>query len=118
MANRLQKFIYLLSAESPILLIIAIVWLIEKSSFLNPITISWKNPLILFIIVVVSIVTFNISFNYGRNHLQIMEVNGSEFYCGDGWMVGYVAAYLFPLITFKFGEVIIPVATIVAVAWL
>lgn len=40
MANKLQKLIYFTSAESPIIVMFAIVWLIEKSTWEKLLTVS------------------------------------------------------------------------------
>jgi len=109
MANRLQKFIYIVSAESPILIFFGIVWLIEKSSWTKPFVISWKIPLLLMIIAVISVVIFNISFNYGKKHLQTIQITGTNISCGDGWIVAYVVSYLLPFASFQFGTYIKPV---------
>ncbi|SEL98337.1 hypothetical protein SAMN04487770_12262 [Butyrivibrio sp. ob235] len=115
MANRLQKFIYTVSAESPILIFGGIVWLIKKSTWSNPIVISWKVPLVMLAIVGIIMVIFNISFNYGKKHLQTMRVTGTDISCGDGWIVAYIISYLLPFATFQFESYIKPVLGIIIV---
>ncbi len=115
MANRLQKFIYIVSAESPILIFFGIVWLIEKSTWTKPFVISWKVPLLLMIIAVVSIMVFNIFFNYGKKHLQTIKVTGTDLSCVDGWIVAYVISYLLPFASLQFGTYIKPVLALMLV---
>lgn len=114
MANRLQKFIYFLSAETPILFVFALVWLIEKSDFkAAPVVISWKVPVILIVISVVLLWLFNRSFNFGLKHLQTMRVTASDISGGDTWIVAYVITYLLPLASFQFGEFVKPVVAVI-----
>ena len=113
MANRLQKLIYFTSAESPIIVVFAIVWLIEKSSWEKPIDISWEVPLFLLLISVSLVVVFVISFKCGMKNLQKIPVKGLDIAGGDSWIVAYVVSYLAPFMSFKFGDVILPVAGIV-----
>lgn len=115
MANRLQKFIYFVSAESPFFIIFALVWMIEKSTWTKPIVVSWKVPTLLVLMTVLAVVIFNISFNYGRKHLQIIQVTGTDISCGDRWIVAYVITYLLPLASFQFGGYIKPVFVLVIV---
>ena len=112
MANRLQKFIYFFSAVSPILLMLAIVWLIEKSSWAAPVSVSWKIPIILIIIAVMSIIIFNFSFNYGKKHLQSINVIGNNYSNDDSWIIGYVITYLFPFAELKFEDYILPIVAV------
>lgn len=115
MANRFQKLIYFLSAESPIIIMFAIVWLIEKSTWTKPIQISWKVPLLLLLISVALVATFNVSFNYGMKNLQKIPVKCTDITGGDPWIVAYVITYLLPLASFQFGEMVKPVVGIVIV---
>ena len=115
MANRVQKLIYFLSAESPIMVIFALVWLVEKSTWTKPLQISWKVPLILLLVSVVLVTLFNISFNYGMKNLQKIPVKGSDITGGDPWIVAYVITYLLPLASFQFGELVKPIVGIVIV---
>jgi hypothetical protein len=115
MANRFQKLIYFLSAESPILVMVAIVWLIEKSTWIKPISISWKVPTLLIIVSVFLILTFNRAFNYGKENLQKTHVTCSDISGGDAWIVAYIITYMLPLAEFQFGEIIKPVVGIMIV---
>lgn len=109
MANRIQKLLYFLSAESPILIMFAIVWLIEKSTWSKPISISWKIPTILITLSVLLIIAFNYSFDYGKKNLQTIPVSATEISGGDEWIVAYIISYILPLAEFQFGEMIKPV---------
>ena len=115
MGNRFQKLIYFLSAESPILIMFAIVWLIEKSTWTKPINISWKVPALLIIVSILLIIIFNRSFNYGKENLQKIHVTGTDISGGDAWIVAYIATYLLPLTEFQFGGLIKPIVGIVIV---
>ena len=109
MANRIQKLLYFLSAESPILIMFAIVWLIEKSTWSKPISISWKIPTILITLSVLLIIAFNYSFDYGKKNLQTIPVSATEISGGDEWIVAYIISYILPLAEYQFGEMIKPV---------
>ena len=105
MANRFQKCIYYLSAEAPVLIVLAVLWLIQKSSFKKTFTISWKVPLLLICIAILMIAVFNKFFKKAESELSIMEISGSEYKCIDGWLVGYAVAYLLPLASLTLGDV-------------
>lgn len=104
MSNRLQKGIYYLSAASPILIVSAIVWIIKKSSWTDPVSISWEIPALLLAISALSIAAFIVSFQFGKRNLQIITVNGTNISNGDGWIVAFAGTYLIPLLSFPFGE--------------
>ena len=106
MANRFQKFIYYLSAEAPVLMILAIVWLIEKSIWTKPVRISWAVPLILMAVAILLIIVFYAFFKKAKTELTIMEIAGSEYKCIDGWLVAYVISYLLPFSSLVLGDVI------------
>lgn len=106
MANRLQKFIYYFSAEAPVLLILAIVWLIEKSSWTKKIDISWEVPLILCIVAISLVIAFCVFFNKAKADLSVMEIMGAKYKCIDGWLVAYIVSYLIPFISLSVGEVV------------
>lgn len=115
MANRFQKLIYFLSAESPILIMFALVWLIKKSTWAKPISISWKIPVLLLILSILLIIIFNRSFNYGKKNLQKIHVTCSDISGGDAWIVAYIITYLLPLAEFQLGGIIKPIIGIVIV---
>ena len=91
MANRFQKFIYYLSAEAPVIILLAIWLLIQGQSPLVPV--------ILFAIAILLLVAFVLFFRKAKNQLSILEVSGSKFKCIDGWLVGYIVTYLLPFVS-------------------
>ncbi|MDO4808533.1 MAG: hypothetical protein Q4A04_01000 [Eubacteriales bacterium] len=105
MANRFQKFIYYISAESPVMIIFALLWILQKSSFTEPVFISWKIPTVLITIAVASILMFNCFFRKAKTDLSILQVTGSEFKCIDGWLFAYVVSYLLPFTSLAIGDV-------------
>ncbi len=112
MANRFQKFIYFLSAETPILIVFAVVWLIEKSTWTKPISVSWKVPMVLIVISAILIMAFDLFFKYAIKDLQIIQVAGADISGGDAWIIAYIISYMLPLASFKFGEFTKPVISI------
>lgn len=115
MANRFQKLIYFLSAETPILIVFAVVWLIEKSTWTKPISVSWKVPMILIVISVLLSIAFGHFFKYAIKNLQTIQVTGADISGGDAWIIAYIISYMLPLASFKFGEFIKPVIGIMIV---
>ena len=115
MANRFQRLIYFLSAESPILFVFAIVWFIEKSTWTKPIAISWKVPLVLIVMSVFLFICFDCFYNYAIRNLQIVSVTDADISGGDAWIIAYIISYLFPLASFRFGEIVKPVIVIIVV---
>jgi len=97
MANRFQKFIYFLSAEAPIMFVFAAVWKVQKN--------SWKVPIISIVIGILLIILFEDFFRKAKSTLSVLDVEGSEFRCIDGWMMVYITTYLFPFVSLKFGDV-------------
>lgn len=88
MPNRIQKLLYFLSAEAPILIMLAIVWAIQNT--------DWKVPVLLISIAVVVILMFNFSFNYAKKNLPGIPVRVTDLANGDEWIVAYVISYLLP----------------------
>ena len=115
MANKIQKFIYFLSAISPILIVFAVVWLIKNSTWEKPISLNWKIPLILILISFVNIFVFYCSFNFAKKHIQILTVTGNGYSCDDSWIIGYILTYLLPLTNFKFGDYIFSIVIVIVV---
>lgn len=106
MANRFQKFIYYLSAEAPVMIILAILWLWKKSTWTKPVMISWKVPVILVAIAILLIVIFNMFFNKTKAGLSVLNIKGTDFRSADGWLIAYVVTYLFPLASIAWGDVV------------
>lgn len=113
MANRFQKFIYFLSAETPALVIFAIVWIIKKSTWNKPIQISWKVPIWLIVISIMLIILFFVFFNKAKKNLSILDIKGTDFHLADERIVAYVITYLLPMASFPFSDFIVSVLIIV-----
>ena len=113
MANRFQKIIYYLSAGAPVLIVFAIVWLIEKSTWTDPIVICWKVPIVLLFISIILMILFALLFDKAKTSLSIVDVHGSEYKCVDGWNAGYIITFLLPFASFALGDVVWIVVTIV-----
>lgn len=112
MPNRLQKLLYYLSAESPILIVYAFVWIIKKT------TADWKSllyPCVLIFLAIVVIILFNRSFDYANKNLPEISINIIEINSDDRMLVAYVVSYLVPLISLTLNELIAPIAVIVFV---
>ena len=106
MANRFQKLIYYLSAEAPVLMILALLWLIDKSKWDSPIKISWGVPIVFLLVAAFLIIAFNMFFKRALTTLSIMDISGSEYKCVDGWLTAYVASYLLPFTSLAIGDVV------------
>lgn len=105
MANRFQKFIYYFSAEAPILLVLSIMWLVEKSAWKKPIMISWKVPALLLIASVILVIAFVLFFNRAKADLSLINITGTDYRSADGWLVAYVGTYLLPLTSIGWGDI-------------
>lgn len=105
-ANRFQKCIYYLSAEAPVLIVLAVLWFIQKSSFKKTLLFSWKVPILLIGVAILMIAIFNKFFKKAASELSIMEITGSEYKCVDGWLVGYAVSYLLPLASLTLGDMV------------
>lgn len=105
MANRFQKLIYYLSAETPILVVLALAWALQKSSWVPTVSISWQVPGVLLVMSVIMTLLFTAFFRKALSELSIMKIEGSEFKCVDGWLAAYVVTYLLPLASLLLGDV-------------
>lgn len=105
MANRFQKFIYYFSAETPILLVLAIMWLVRKSSWKEPIMISWKMPTFLLIVSVFLVIVFISFFNRAKADLSLINITGTGYRSADRWLVAYGVTYLLPLTSIAWGDI-------------
>lgn len=88
MGNGLQKFLYNLSAASPVCFVFSIVWLIQKK--------TWQLPVICILVGLVVIFLFVKSFEYGLKNLSPISIRTTEISPNDGWIVVYIFTYLFP----------------------
>ena len=66
MANGLQKLIYNMSVASPLLIVFAFVWYIQKK--------SWTIPITCVVIAIVLILGMLRSFSYGKKHLAPIQI--------------------------------------------
>lgn len=69
MANRLQKLLYFLSAEAPVMVMAAVVWAVQKE--------VWVGSVVLTAIAVTLIILFNIAFIYAKKNLPSIPVKMS-----------------------------------------
>lgn len=88
MPNFLQKWIYNLSAASPLCVIFAIVWWIEYS--------SWIVPIICIFFSIILILVFRFSFVYCKQNLPPISIRISELSPYDAWIVAYIVSYIVP----------------------
>jgi len=107
MANLLQKLIYYFSAMCPIGVIFSVVWLIQKDNYWVPIMVTLG--------VVLLMVLFGISFNYGCKHLSPINVRVTDVSANDTWILGYIISYLLPLTSLIIDEWNLLVCVIIGV---
>lgn len=113
MANRFQKLIYYLSAEAPVFIVFAIIWLCKESTWTEPVILSWKVPVLLFAIAVILIVIFSLFFSKAKTGLSVLDITGTAYRTADGWLVGYVVSYLLPLTYVTWGDIVWGVLAVV-----
>lgn len=88
MGNKLQRFIYNLSAAAPLCFIFALVWYWQKKTI--------YIPCIAICIGSILVTLFMISFAYGKRHLAPIIIRTSDISPHDGWIVVYIITYIFP----------------------
>lgn len=88
MGNRLQRFIYNLSAAAPLCFIFALVWYWQKKTI--------HIPCIAIGIGSILIILFMTSFAYGKSHLAPIIIRTSDISPHDGWIIVYIITYIFP----------------------
>ena len=88
MANIIQRFIYNLSAVSPLCFVFAFVWYVQEGTIVVPIISA--------IVGITLIVLFVWSFSYGKRHLAPIQIRTSEVKAYDSWIVAYIISYLLP----------------------
>ena len=99
MANRLQRLLYFLSAEAPVLIVFAVILFLRNSTLDN-----WRSCIIpgtLIIFAIFLIIIFNYSFKFAKNNLPVISININLISNDEGWLVGYVLTYLLPLVSFN-----------------
>lgn len=107
MPRHLQKLIYNLSAASPICLIFAVTWYIQKRTYIVP-TICIGIGIIL-------IVSFAISFSYGSRHLAPITIRTSDISPKDSWVILYILTYMLPLTSMAIDDLNLIICGIVAI---
>lgn len=88
MGNRLQRFIYNLSAAVPLCFIFALVWYWQKKTI--------YIPCIAICIGSIMVILFMVSFAYGKRHLAPIIIRTSDISPYDGWIIVYITTYIFP----------------------
>ncbi len=108
MANGLQKLIYNMSVASPILVVFALVWYIQKK--------SWTIPIICVVVAVVLILCMLKSFSYGKKHLAPIQIRTSDISPSDGWIVVYIITYILPFASMIINDLNLIMCSVVAFA--
>ena len=106
MANGLQKLIYNMSVASPLLIVFALVWYIQKK--------SWTIPIICVVVAVVLILCMLKSFSYGKKHLAPIQIRTNEIAPSDGWIVVYIITYILPFASMIIDDFNIVVCALIA----
>lgn len=101
MANRLQKLLYFLSAESPVFIFAAVLLYVQSK--------EWMVPAILIMLAVMATILFIISFNYGRKNIPRLPVKAFEITSDEGPLIAYVISYLLPFGSLVIDEYYIPI---------
>lgn len=108
MANGLQKLIYNMSVASPILVVFALVWYIQKK--------SWTISIICVVVAVVLILCMLKSFSYGKKHLAPIQIRTSDISPSDGWIVVYIITYILPFSSMIINDLNLIMCSVVAFA--
>ena len=88
MANNLQKFIYNLSAISPLCFVFAVLWYIQKHTLIVPAVCVCIGIILIFCLAT--------SFSYGKKHVAPIIVRVTDISPHDGWVVTYIVSYMIP----------------------
>lgn len=107
MANCLQKYIYNLSAISPLSFIFAVLWYIQKQTLIIPV--------ICVCIGIFLISCFAVSFSYGKKHVAPIIIKVTDISPHDGWIVAYVVSYIIPFASMVIKDFNITICGIIAV---
>ena len=108
MASGLQKLIYNMSVASPLLIVFAFVWYIQKK--------SWTIPIICIAIAIVLIRCLLRSFSYGKKHLAPIQIRTNDISPNDGWIVVYIITYILPFASLIIDDLNLIVCSVVAFA--
>lgn len=107
MANGFQKFIYNLSVVSPIFIVFALVWYIQKK--------SWYVSIVCIGVAIILILSMLWSFSYGKKHLAPIQIRTNEISPSDGWLVVYVLTYMLPFANMVIDDFNIYVCSLIAI---
>ncbi len=108
MANNLQKFIYNLSAVSPLCFTFAILWYIQKQTLIVPIFCICLGTFL--------ILCFKFSFSYAKKHVAPVMIRVTDISPKDGQMVVYVISYMLPFASIAIDDFDVIVFGIIAAA--
>lgn len=106
MANNLQKLIYNLSAISPLCLVFAVLWYIQKQTLIIPVVCVCIGIILIFCLAV--------SFSYGKKHVAPIIVRVTDISPHDGWVVAYVVSYMIPFASMAIKDFDIVILGIIA----
>lgn len=106
MGNKLQRFIYNLSAAAPLSFIFALVWYWQKKTI--------YIPCIAICIGSILVILFMKSFVYGKRNLAPIIIRTSDISPYDGWIIGYIITYLFPFSSLAIKDFNIVICVIIA----
>ncbi len=108
MANKLQLFIYRLSALSPLGLVFAVVWYYQKGTLIVPVVCAGIG--------LVTAGVFAVSFLFGKRHIAPVRINVIEASPKDNWLIGYVISYLIPFMNIALKDFDIRISLMIALA--
>ena len=106
MANNLQKFIYNLSAVSPLCFTFAILWYIQKQTLIVPAVCVCLGAFL--------ILCFTRSFLYAKKHVASVMIRVTDVSPKDGWIVAYIISYILPIASMAIDDFDVIVCGIIA----
>ena len=108
MANKLQKLIYNISVASPLLIVFAFIWYMQKR--------RWTISIICLIVAIFLIICILRSFSYGRKNFAPIKIRTNDITPNDGWIVVYIITYILPFASMIIDNLNLTVCSIVAFA--
>ena len=100
--------IYNMSVASPLLIVFAFIWYIQKK--------SWTIPIICIALAIVLILCLLRSFSYGKKHLAPIQIRTNDISPSDGWIVVYIITYILPFASMIINDLNLIVCSVVAFA--
>ncbi len=97
-----------MSVASPLLIIFAFVWYIQKE--------EWTIPIICIAVSIVLILCLLRMFTYGKKHLAPITIRTNDISPSDSWVVVYIITYIMPFASMIINNLNLIVCTIVAFA--